>query len=157
MAGMEGVRPHNKETAFNAGNQGGAGPPPGGEEQRGITGEEVRRILRARMGMTMIENINSVLSQDFRDGEFLTLSDDDFAKTEYYKFNIAVSLLEVNPFELPGVSEEDKEAIKFTCSKGASLVAQEYLQDDPDNPVARRIWNEGADAPIEVHKSFFKV
>ncbi|SRR6266700_742377 len=163
MVESDGWKPGDKEAAFNAGEHGGGGVPqdPGvpHEGQNQLTGEEVRRELRARIGINMIANINEVIVRDYDDvvGEFATLSNDDLLKIEYYKFNIAVSLIGVNPLELPGRSEEQKEADRSVFDSGASLVAGEYLRDDPDNPVAKKIWNEGAGAPVEAHRAFFKV
>lgn len=113
---------------------------------------ELQKRIFARAGLGFIRAINYVLTNNSQGVPFL--SEDEVMQAEYYKFAIGADMMGVNLLDDPELPAERRDWWTVRFDEGARVVAHEFLQDAPDNPIARRILEEGVTAPLEVHQRF---
>lgn len=83
------------------------------------------------------------------------LSFEDGLRKAYYEFSIALKYRGLSLLDDPLLDDDSREEYRSVLSYSASQVAADYLNDDPDDPVAKCIQDESMGAPLATHLDFF--
>ncbi len=86
--------------------------------------------------------------------DYTAVSGEDNLRACYYKFATALAA-GINPLGNPSLSPEDRNHYSRLYDQGARIVATDLLQDAPDHLLAKRILDEGINAPRDIHTELF--
>ncbi len=136
-----GWRQHSKEAAFNAESQGGDALGDGNSEKEGL-----QKAL-AVVGERLTELIDAVDPRE--------LTEEEFAKSRYYRYSLAVSLRGMNREEFLPDNPVHREDELLYLDMGAREAALECLEDFPGSRAALCVGFLGMSAPDREHRLLY--